>query len=91
VAEELWRRLGHETSVAFAPWPRPEAAYLEDESYELVVQVLGKVRGRARVERGATPDEVEAIARDAVASWLAGKEIVKTVAVPGRLVNFVVR
>jgi leucyl-tRNA synthetase len=90
-AEELWSRLGHGDSIAFAPWPAVNEAFLEAEEYELVVQVLGRVRGRALVARAADQKDVEAIARAAVASWLEGREIVKTVVVPGRLVNFVVR
>jgi leucyl-tRNA synthetase len=91
VAEELWKRLGHAPTVAFAAWPAVEAAYLEEDDFELVVQVLGRVRGRARAPRGASQEELEALARQTVASHLEGKQVVKTVVVPGRLVNFVVR
>ena len=58
---------------------------------ELVVQVLGRVRGRTRPPRAAGRDELESPARRAVAAHLEGKELIKTVVVPGRLVNFVVR
>jgi len=91
VGEELWRRLGHPASLAFESWPAVDARYVEEDEFELVVQVLGKVRGRARAPRGATNEELEALARGVVASHLAGKELVKTVVVPDRLVNFVVR
>ncbi len=91
VAEELWRRLGHEASVADAAWPVADPAYLEDERFELVVQVLGKVRGKATAPRSAGEEELKALARDVVGKWLEGKTIVKAVVVPGRLVNFVVR
>jgi leucyl-tRNA synthetase len=91
VAEELWERLGHAPSIARAPWPEVDPAWLEDDDYELVVQVMGKVRGRTRAPKEATDDALAALARDAVASWLEGKTVVKTVVVPGRLVNFVVR
>jgi leucyl-tRNA synthetase len=90
-AEELWERLGHEPSIAYQPWPRVDPAYLEDEEFELVVQVLGRVRGRTRAPRAADRDQLESLARQVVASHLEGKELVKTVVVPGRLVNFVVR
>jgi len=91
LAEELWERLGHAPSIAYAPWPAVDPAYLEEEDFELVVQVLGKVRGRTRAPRGATKEQLEALARQVVAAQLEGKQLVKTVIVPDRLVNFVVR
>ena len=63
----------------------------EDEEYDLVVQVHGKVRGRARVSKGADSAELEIAAREAVADQLEGQEVVKVVVVPEKLVNFVVR
>jgi leucyl-tRNA synthetase len=91
LAEELWSRLGYGTSIAHAPWPQVDPAYLTDDSFELVVQVLGKVRGRVQAPRAADEDALKRIAREAVATHLAGKTVVKEVVVPGRLVNFVVR
>ena len=91
VAEELWRRLGHGTSVADAAWPAADPAYLEDETFELVVQVLGKVRGKVSAPRSAGEEELRALARGAVEKWLEGKTIAKAIVVPGRLVNFVTR
>jgi leucyl-tRNA synthetase len=91
LAEELWSRLGHADSITRAPWPRVDPAYLEDEDFELVVQVLGRVRARTRAPRGADQQALEALARGAVALHLEGREVLKTVVVPGRLVNFVVR
>jgi leucyl-tRNA synthetase len=91
VAEELWGRLGHDESISTAPWPEADPAWLEDETFELVVQVLGKVRGRARAPRQADEETLKRLARDAVAEHLSGRTVVKEVVVPGRLVNFVVR
>jgi leucyl-tRNA synthetase len=91
LAEELWSRLGHAETIAYAPWPQVDPAYLQDETFELVVQVLGKVRGRVQAPREADEDALKRIARDAVAGHLAGKTVLKEVVVPGRLVNFVVR
>jgi leucyl-tRNA synthetase len=91
VAEELWRRLGHADSVARASWPKPDPAYLEDETFELVVQVLGKMRGKVTAPRAASEDDLKALALGAVEKWLEGKTVVKAIVVPGRLVNFVVR
>ena len=91
LAEELWRRLGHKSSVAYAPWPEVDATQLEEDDFELVIQVLGRVRARSRAPRSADKQELERLAREAVASHLEGKQVVKTIVVPGRLVNFVVR
>lgn len=91
LAEELWRRMGHRRSVSTAPWPRWDETYLEEETFELVVQVLGKVRGRVRAPRNADRSALEKLAAQAVVRNLEGKTILKTVVVPGRLVNFVVR
>ncbi len=91
VAEELWHRLGHRESVSRAAWPEADPAYLEGETFELVVQVIGKVRGKVTAPSGAGEKELEALARGAVEKWLEGKTVVKVVVVPGRLVNFVVR
>jgi leucyl-tRNA synthetase len=91
LAEEMWSRLGHKTSIAYASWPEVDPAYLMDDSFELVVQVLGKVRGRVQAPRAADAAALKRIAREAVATHLAGKTVVKEVVVPGRLVNFVVR
>jgi len=91
VCEELWHRLGHVESIAREPWPQVDSSALVEEDYELVVQVQGRVRGRVRVARSADQATLEAAARQEVASWLTDKEIVRTIVVPGRLVNFVVR
>ncbi len=91
IAEELWQRLGHAESIARAEWPKADPAYLEDETFELVVQVLGKVRGKVTAPRGAGEGDLKSLARGAVEKWLEGKQVVKAIVVPGRLVNFVVR
>ena len=91
IGEELWARLGGEGSVGLSAWPEVDELFLEDEEYELVVQVKGKVRGRARVAKGADSATLEEAAREAVAEQLEGQEIVKVVGGPERLVNFVVR
>jgi leucyl-tRNA synthetase len=91
VAEELWGRLGHEGSLARAPWPEVDESMLVDEEVEVVVQVKGKVRGRVKVSADAPKDTVEAAAREAVAGQLEGKDVVKVIVVPGKLVNIVVR
>jgi leucyl-tRNA synthetase len=75
------------------PWPEADPALLQSETIELVVQVNGKLRDRIAAPADATRDEQEQLARASakVADRLNGGEIVKTVVVPGKLVNFVVR
>ena len=91
IAEELWERLGHERLWA-TPWPQADPAMLERDTFELVVQVNGRVRGRVEVPVDLPDDELVARARELprVRSYLDGKEVRKTVVVPGRLVNLVV-
>jgi leucyl-tRNA synthetase len=91
VAEELWRRLGHASSLSTAPWPKADPRYLARDEITLVVQVNGKKRGETTVPADAGREALEAAARGATGGHLDGKEVVKTVVVPGRLVNFVVR
>jgi leucyl-tRNA synthetase len=92
VAEELWSRLGHDASLAHGPFPEADPAQLVDDTIEVPVQVNGKVRARVTVPAGADRAVLEEAARaDAkVADLLSGATVRKVVAVPGRLVNFVV-
>jgi len=90
LAEELWSRLGHGGLVAVAPWPRAEAKYLVEDRIELVVQVNGKLRGRVAVAPDAPKDVIIEAAKGEVSGHIEGKELRRTVVVPGRLVNFVV-
>jgi leucyl-tRNA synthetase len=91
IAEELWERLGHER-LWEEPWPEPDPAMLERETFELVVQVNGRVRGRVQVAVGLSEDELVERAKELprVRAHLDGKPIRKAIVVPGRLVNLVV-
>ncbi len=93
IAEELWERLGHGESLAREPWPGYDESMVVEETAELAVQVNGKVRGRISAPADAGEDAVIelALADPKVAEALEGKEIVKRVVVPGRLVNLVVK
>jgi len=90
-ADEIWSRMGREGSVHHAPWPAVDERHLEADEFEMPVQVMGKVRAKVMVPRAAGKDEMEALARAAVADKLEGKDVVKTIVVPGRLVNFVAK
>ncbi|WP_424075903.1 leucine--tRNA ligase [Mycobacterium sp.] len=92
LAEELWLRLGHITSLAHGPFPESDPAYLVDDTVEYPVQVNGKVRGRVMVAADADDDTVKAaaLADDKVQAFLAGAAPRKVIVVAGRLVNLVV-
>jgi leucyl-tRNA synthetase len=91
VAEELWQVLGHERLWEH-PWPEADPALLIRETFELVVQVNGKVRDRFVVDAGLSEQELVELARSSpkVRAHLDGGEIRKTIVVPRKLVNFVV-
>lgn len=93
LAEELWHWLDQGRSVFQARWPEVDTAALVADSFELVVQVSGKVRGKATVPAEASEEEVKQIAREIenVKAWLEGKQVVKEIYVPGKLLNIVVK
>ncbi len=93
LAEELWRQLGHEQTLAFEPWPEYDEALLKEDTVEIPVQINGKLRGRIVVATGADQIALENAARtdEKIAELLAGKTVVKTIVVLGKMVNFVVR
>jgi leucyl-tRNA synthetase len=92
LAEELWRLLGHERSLAYAQWPSFDPALAGDELREYAVQVNGKLRHKVLADADLSATSLlETIKADPrVTELLLGKHIAKEVAVPGRLVNFVV-
>jgi leucyl-tRNA synthetase len=93
VAEELWHRLGRSESVHLQRWPAWDEAVAAEEMITLVVQVNGRVRDRIEVPVDIEDAEAERLAREseAVGRHAEGKEIVKVIVVPGRLVNVVVK
>jgi leucyl-tRNA synthetase len=91
IAEELWQRLGHER-LWEQPWPEADAALLERETFELVIQVNGKVRDRVQVAIDLSDDELieRAKASERVQAHLDGKQVRQAIVVPRKLVNFVI-
>ena len=92
LAEDLWRRLGHETSLAHGPFPVADPQYLVEDTVEYPVQVNGKVRGHITVAADADADALEtaALADEKVQAFLNGATPKKVIVVAGRLVNLVV-
>jgi leucyl-tRNA synthetase len=93
VCEEMWARLGHEGGLVRASWPVFDAEAAREDTVELAVQVNGKVRGRVVVLQGASEEHIraQALAEPRVAEHVLGKQMVKFVVVPGRLVSVVVK
>jgi len=93
LAHELWEMLGEKGNLLKAPWPKYDAALAKEEELEIPVQVNGKLRGRIVVPADSPQDFVveRALADEKVRSAIAGKQIIKTIYVAGKLVNIVVR
>jgi leucyl-tRNA synthetase len=91
MAEELWARLGHER-LWEEPWPAADPELLARETFELVIQVNGRVRDRVEVAADASEEDLVAQAKASarVQEFLDGREIRKEIVVPGKLVNLVV-
>jgi len=91
VTEELWQRLGHERLWEEA-WPKADEAQLRRDTFELVLQVNGKVRDRIEAPAAASADDLIALAKQSprVQEYVNGKEIRREIVVPGKLVNIVV-
>ena len=93
ICDELWEQQGFEGICSVSAWPTYDEAKTLDDTIEIVIQICGKVRAKMNIARGAAKDGVLAAAREveAIAAAIAGKEIVKEIYVPDKLVNFVVR
>ena len=93
ITEELYNRLGNNDSIAYSKWPTFDASKIIDEEFEMVVQVNGKVRGKIVVSSNTTEDEMKKLAFDIenVKNYTDGKEIVKIVVIPKKLVSIVIK
>ena len=93
IAEELWQRFGHDETITYQPFPTYEEKYLVDDEIEVPVQINGKVKARINVAADADQDAVfdVALADAKIAELTNGKNVVKKIYVPGRMVNLVVK
>ena len=91
IAEELWTKLGHVGSIAYAQWPTYDESKLEEDTVEIIVQVNGKLRAKLTASKNITKDELEkqALADEKVQHHLEGKTIRKVIVIPSKLVNVV--
>ncbi len=92
IAEELWSHLGHQESLAYAPWPEPNHEYLVEDLIELPVQVNGKIRATIHVSPATEKEEaIRAAMREPnVQRFLDSKSLKREIYVPGRILNLVV-
>lgn len=93
LAEELWQMLGHEPSVSKESWPLWDEEKTKDDEIELVIQINGKLRARIKTSAQSSKEDLLNTAKndETVQKWLEGKEIIKEIVVPGKLVNIVVK
>ena len=93
IAEELWEALGHKTTVCDAQWPTFDEKYLVESTLKMPVQFNGKVRFTLELAADMAKEDVEktALAAPEAAKYLEGMQVVKTVVVPGRIINIVVK
>ncbi|MFQ3599305.1 MAG: leucine--tRNA ligase [Chloroherpetonaceae bacterium] len=93
IAEELWEAIGNTPSIADAPYPKYDEALAKDDTVTIAVQVSGKLRGTFEAAVGMSNDELLQRAKevDSVVKFIDGKEIVKQIVVPNKLVNLVVK
>ncbi|HUP78977.1 MAG TPA: class I tRNA ligase family protein, partial [Pirellula sp.] len=93
MAEELWQVLGNDQSLAYQPWPKYDESLTRASEIEIPLQINGKLRAKIVVPADCTAEQLERAARnhERLAEWLGGKQVLKAIVVPGRMVNFVVK
>lgn len=93
IAEELWHALGNTTTICDAQWPQAEERYLKADTQTYAVSFNGKARFTITLAAGTERADVErlALSNSAATKWLEGKQIVKIIVVPGKIVNVVVK
>jgi leucyl-tRNA synthetase len=93
LAHELWEMLGEKSNLLRVPWPKYDAVLAKEEEVEIPVQINGKLRSRIVVAVDAPENAIieRALAEEKIKAAIAGKQTVKTIVVPGKLVNIVVR
>jgi leucyl-tRNA synthetase len=93
ISQEIWDELGHEGPVFRQAWPAYDPELAKEDLAEVVVQVNGKLRSRIYVAFGTPAAELESLAKadDKVKPFLDGKQIVKVIPVPDKLINLVVK
>ena len=93
LAEEMWEIYGNTELISYVPWPTFDESKLVSDTVEIVVQLMGKVKAKLDVKKDLTPAELEQIvlANEEVKELIEGKQVMKVIVVPGRLVNIVAK
>ena len=94
ITEEIWHTVfNYENTIAYEKWPTYDESLMVDDSYEMVVQVNGKIRGKIEVSTDTSKDDMIRLAKEIenVNAYILGHDIVKEIVVPGKLVNIVVK
>ena len=93
ITEEMWQIAGFEKTIAETPWPKYDEAKTIDAEVEIVVQINGKIKDKISIPAGTSKEDLEKIAteNEKIKELTEGKQIVKVIAVPNKLVNVVVR
>ncbi len=93
IAEEIWQRLGHQKTLAYEPWPQYDINLIKEDTIEIPIQVNGKLRGKITISITLSDKEIleQARCEEKILPYLQGKQIIKEIYVPGKLVNFVVK
>ena len=91
ITEELWNLLGNENTIAYSTWPTYDEAKTVENTFNLPIQVNGKLRANVDIALNLPEDKVKEIAHEKVASYLEGKEIVKEIYVKNKIYNIVVK
>ena len=93
LTEELWQLYGNEGLLSLQPWPKFDEEKTVDDEIEIVVQINGKIRDKLMIPAGLDKDGTQeaAMNTDKIKELIDGKTVVKVIAVPGKLVNIVVK
>ena len=94
ITEEIWQTVfGHKNTISYEPWPSYDESKIVNDTYEMVVQVNGKIRGKIEVSTDTSREDMLSIAKeiDNVKAYIDGMNIVNEIVVPGKLVNIVVK
>ena len=91
LGEELWEKLGQPYSIFNQEWPKVNEAALQKDDMKIVIQTNGKLRGTFEVAKSTDKDTIIQMAKDQIKDFLADKEVIKEIYVPGKLVNLVIK
>lgn len=91
ITEHIWQDLKLKGSIHSMPWPLHDETKIAVHAHTVVIQINGKVRAEIELEAGVSAEKAEEMSRERAQPWLSGKEIVKVVYVPHKIINFVIR